>query len=196
MHQTYEKSSLAMTHKLDDMIELPKSQPKETYNEDLECEMVMVKIPRCMHWLDTYDEPIGDLDMMEDEAENPSPLSTHKSSHHLRCPELKLNKHEQLQIFYQGLDVETKRMLDFKGPIHRMIFSRRIEAIKELAGHPFVWHNEEGVKGELEPRIKEINPIFEQIADLEQNMKFVTKETRMVQHKFDILIKGRVASLE
>ncbi|GKB64266.1 hypothetical protein Tco_0920452 [Tanacetum coccineum] len=35
-----------MTHKLDDMIELPKSQPKRTYTEDLEYEMVMVKMPR------------------------------------------------------------------------------------------------------------------------------------------------------
>ncbi|GJX41918.1 hypothetical protein Tco_0256908, partial [Tanacetum coccineum] len=33
-------------------------------------EMVRVKIPRCMSWLDAYDEPLGDLDMMEDEAEN------------------------------------------------------------------------------------------------------------------------------
>nr|GEX09582.1 hypothetical protein [Tanacetum cinerariifolium] len=75
MNQTFEKSSLVMTRKLDDMIELPKSQPKRTY-EDLECEMVMVKIPRYMQWLYAYDEPRGDLDMMEDEAENPSPLST------------------------------------------------------------------------------------------------------------------------
>ncbi|GKF09936.1 hypothetical protein Tco_0044160, partial [Tanacetum coccineum] len=35
----------------------------------------MVKIPRCMQWLDTYDEPIGDLDMMEDEVDNRSPQS-------------------------------------------------------------------------------------------------------------------------
>ncbi|GJY98950.1 hypothetical protein Tco_0516380 [Tanacetum coccineum] len=56
---------------LDDMIELPKSQPKITYKEDLECKMVMVKIPKCMAWL--YDEPIGDLDMMEDKVDNPSP---------------------------------------------------------------------------------------------------------------------------
>ncbi|GJV41407.1 hypothetical protein Tco_1419847 [Tanacetum coccineum] len=59
-------SSIAMTRKLDDMIELPKSQPKRTYNEDLEYEIVMVKIPKCMAWLD--DEPIGDLDMMEDKV--------------------------------------------------------------------------------------------------------------------------------
>ncbi|GJV89980.1 hypothetical protein Tco_1533918 [Tanacetum coccineum] len=57
LHQTFEKSSIAMTRKLYDMIELPKSQPKRTYNEDLECEIVMVKTPKCMAWLD--DVPIG-----------------------------------------------------------------------------------------------------------------------------------------
>ncbi|GJR56710.1 hypothetical protein Tco_1407231 [Tanacetum coccineum] len=72
MHQTFEKSSLAMTLNLDDMIEFPKSQPKKTYKEDLECEIVMVKMPKCMSWL-AYDEPIGDLDMMEDKVDNPSP---------------------------------------------------------------------------------------------------------------------------
>ncbi|GJS59378.1 hypothetical protein Tco_0654162 [Tanacetum coccineum] len=57
LHQTFKKSSIAMTHKLDDMIELLKSQPKRTYNKDLECEIVMVKMPKYMAWLD--DEPIG-----------------------------------------------------------------------------------------------------------------------------------------
>ncbi|GJY37780.1 hypothetical protein Tco_0424144 [Tanacetum coccineum] len=60
LHQTFEKSSIAITHKLDDMIELPKSQPKRTYNEDLECEIVMVKIPKCIAWLD--DEPIEEVE--------------------------------------------------------------------------------------------------------------------------------------
>ncbi|GJS44457.1 hypothetical protein Tco_0569500 [Tanacetum coccineum] len=76
MHQTFKKSSLAMTHKLDDMIELPKSQSKKTHKEDLEYEVVMVKFPKCMSWLDAYDEPIGDLDMIEDKVDNPSPQST------------------------------------------------------------------------------------------------------------------------
>ncbi|GKA44855.1 hypothetical protein Tco_0737651 [Tanacetum coccineum] len=75
MHQTFEKSSLAMTQKLDEMIELPKSQPKRTYKKDLECEIVMVKMPKCISWL-AYDEPIGDLDMMEDKVDNPNPQST------------------------------------------------------------------------------------------------------------------------
>ncbi|GJX96746.1 hypothetical protein Tco_0352544 [Tanacetum coccineum] len=67
MHQTFEKCSLAMTHKLDDMIELPKSQSKKTYKEELECETVMVKIPKCMSWLDACDEP---------KVDNISPQST------------------------------------------------------------------------------------------------------------------------
>ncbi|GJV89211.1 hypothetical protein Tco_1533149 [Tanacetum coccineum] len=46
----------------------------ETNNEDLECEIVMVKMPKCMAWLDH--EPIGDLDTMEDKVKNPSPQST------------------------------------------------------------------------------------------------------------------------
>nr|GEU41488.1 hypothetical protein [Tanacetum cinerariifolium] len=65
MYQTFRRSSLAMTHKLDDMIELPESQPKKIYKEDLECEMVRVKIPRCMSFLgstNAYDEPIGSLE--------------------------------------------------------------------------------------------------------------------------------------
>ncbi|GJR31662.1 hypothetical protein Tco_1107894 [Tanacetum coccineum] len=39
-------------------------------------EVVRVKIPKCMSWLDVYDELIGDLDMMEDKVDNPSPQST------------------------------------------------------------------------------------------------------------------------
>ncbi|GJR56556.1 hypothetical protein Tco_1407077 [Tanacetum coccineum] len=50
MHQTFEESTLAMT--------------------------LMVKMPECMSWLDKYDEPIGDLDKMEDKVDNLSPQST------------------------------------------------------------------------------------------------------------------------
>nr|GEY62663.1 hypothetical protein [Tanacetum cinerariifolium] len=70
LHQTFEKSSIAMTLKLEDMIELPKSQPKRTNNEDLKCKIVMVKMPKCMAWLD--DKPIGDLDTMEDKEKSTS----------------------------------------------------------------------------------------------------------------------------
>ncbi|GJT01166.1 hypothetical protein Tco_0822335 [Tanacetum coccineum] len=47
--------------------------------EDLECEIVMVKIPRCMSWLDftdAYYEPISSLGMMNNEVGNTCPQST------------------------------------------------------------------------------------------------------------------------
>ncbi|GJX66718.1 hypothetical protein Tco_0301061 [Tanacetum coccineum] len=60
-YQLWKKTFYKETHKIGDMTELPKSLPKKTYEGDLESEIVMVKIPRCMPWLgssDTYDEPI------------------------------------------------------------------------------------------------------------------------------------------
>ncbi|GJT90837.1 hypothetical protein Tco_1079682 [Tanacetum coccineum] len=61
------------------MTELPKSQPKKAYKEDLESEIVMVKMPSCISFLgctNAYYEPIGNLDKMGDEVENLSPQST------------------------------------------------------------------------------------------------------------------------
>ncbi|GKD04029.1 hypothetical protein Tco_1179003, partial [Tanacetum coccineum] len=60
-YQLWKKTFYEETHKLDDMTELPKSQPKKTYEEDLESEIVMVKMPSCMSFLgctNAYDEPI------------------------------------------------------------------------------------------------------------------------------------------
>ncbi|GKD81741.1 hypothetical protein Tco_1348580 [Tanacetum coccineum] len=79
MHKTFKKISLVMTHKLDDMIELLESQPRETYKEDLECEMIMVKMPTCMSFLgstNTCDEHIVSIGMMNNEVGNTSPQST------------------------------------------------------------------------------------------------------------------------
>ncbi|GJS36247.1 uncharacterized mitochondrial protein-like protein [Tanacetum coccineum] len=59
-YQLWKKTFYKETHKFDDMTELP----KKAYEEDLESEIVMVKIPKCMEWLDftnAYDEPIGIL---------------------------------------------------------------------------------------------------------------------------------------
>ncbi|GJW44161.1 reverse transcriptase domain-containing protein [Tanacetum coccineum] len=54
------------------------------------------------------------------------------------CPEHKLNKHEQLQIFYQGLDIKTRLKVNFKGPIAQMTPTKGMEAIKELSAHSFM----------------------------------------------------------
>ncbi|GJR35116.1 hypothetical protein Tco_1210800 [Tanacetum coccineum] len=60
LHQTFEKSSISMTPNLKTQL--------------VENEVVRVKIPKYMAWLD--DEPIRDLNTMEDKVDNPSPQST------------------------------------------------------------------------------------------------------------------------
>ncbi|GJY13832.1 integrase, catalytic region, zinc finger, CCHC-type containing protein [Tanacetum coccineum] len=69
----------------------------------------------------------------EQESNEPLHLAWERFNDSLyNCPENKINKHEQLQIFYQGLDNETRRKVDFKGPIPKMTPTAGIEAIIEL----------------------------------------------------------------
>nr|GEW86952.1 putative SWI/SNF-related matrix-associated actin-dependent regulator of chromatin subfamily A member 3-like 1 [Tanacetum cinerariifolium]GEW87309.1 putative SWI/SNF-related matrix-associated actin-dependent regulator of chromatin subfamily A member 3-like 1 [Tanacetum cinerariifolium] len=49
-----------------------------------------------------------------------------------------------------GLDAETRRKVNFKGPIPRMTPTKGIEAIKELSEHSFSWYKEGNIKAENE----------------------------------------------
>ncbi|GKE03330.1 hypothetical protein Tco_1395348, partial [Tanacetum coccineum] len=77
MHQTFEKGSLAMTLKFDDMIELPESQPKGTYKEDLKCSLGMMKnevgntSPQILPSFDEYTPPVTYPKEVEKTLETP-----------------------------------------------------------------------------------------------------------------------------
>nr|GEU75065.1 hypothetical protein [Tanacetum cinerariifolium] len=85
-----------MTHKLDDMIEFPNSRPKETYREDLDSEMVMVKIPSTPQVLSSFEEytppvtypeeveetlgtPIEEVPIFDEPKPQPRPLHNYTS---------------------------------------------------------------------------------------------------------------------
>nr|GEW70858.1 hypothetical protein [Tanacetum cinerariifolium] len=106
------------------------------------------------------------------------------------CPEHKINKHEQLQIFYQGLYTETKRNVDFTGPILRMKPASGIEAIIELSKHSLSWYEEGDFKS------KNLNVVFKQINNFEQNMNNITEEVRMAQHKYKLPDEGMISKPE
>nr|GEY07756.1 hypothetical protein [Tanacetum cinerariifolium] len=95
------------------------------------------------------------------------------------CPEHKLNEHEQLRIFYQGLDTKTRRKVDFKGPIPRMTPTKGMEAIKELFAHSLSWYRKESEKSEN----KEFQVVLNQIYNFENNINIISEEVRMEQHK-------------
>ncbi|GKA28742.1 hypothetical protein Tco_0714987 [Tanacetum coccineum] len=94
-------------------------------------------------------------------------------------PKHKLNEHKKLRIFYQGLDAETRRKVDFKGPIPRMTPTKGMEAIKELSTHSLSWYKEGNVKSEN----KELQVVLNQINSFENNVNIITEEVRMAQHK-------------
>ncbi|PWA55153.1 hypothetical protein CTI12_AA434730 [Artemisia annua] len=110
-----------------------------------------------------------------------------------KCPEHKLNKHEQLQIFYNGLNIETRRILDFKEPIPKMTAARGLEKIDEIARHSSTWNaKQEPVPYEPD----ELDSILKNIEKDESDMNSLTVEVNMVQHSFDDPINRRVTDLE
>ncbi|GKB28728.1 hypothetical protein Tco_0868129 [Tanacetum coccineum] len=106
------------------------------------------------------------------------------------CLEHKINEHEQLQIFYQGLDTKTRRNVDFKGPIPRMTPAARIEAIIELSKYSLSWYEEGDFKN------KNLNVVFKLINNFEQNMNNITEEVQMAQHKYKLPNEGRISKPE
>ncbi|GJT12427.1 BYPASS-related protein [Tanacetum coccineum] len=109
-----------------------------------------------------------------------------------QLPRTQLNEHEQLRIFYQGLDTKTRLKLDFKGPIPRMTPTKGMEAIKELSAHSLSWYNE----GVIKTRNKEFQTVLNQIHDFKNNMNIMTVEVKMAQHKYETLMEGRISNLE
>ncbi|GJW17393.1 hypothetical protein Tco_0024829 [Tanacetum coccineum] len=94
------------------------------------------------------------------------------------CPEHKINEHEQLQIFYQGLDPGTRKKADFKGPIPRMTPAAGIKAINELSKHSLSWYKEEEYKK------NDFDKVLKHINDFEHNISVLNEEVRMVQHHY------------
>ncbi|GJZ65532.1 hypothetical protein Tco_0622228 [Tanacetum coccineum] len=93
-------------------------------------------------------------------------------------PEYKINEHKQLQIFYQGLDPETRKKADFKGPISRMTPAAGIKAIDELSKHSLSSYKEEEYKK------NDFDKVLEHINDFEHHISILNEEVRMVQHQY------------
>ncbi|GJX78260.1 putative reverse transcriptase domain-containing protein [Tanacetum coccineum] len=106
------------------------------------------------------------------------------------CPEHKINKHEQLQIFYQGLDPETRKKADFMGPIPRMTPATGIKAINELSKHSLSWYKEEEYKE------NDFDKVLKYINSFEHNISVLNEEVRMVQHQYKTLNNERDSLLE
>nr|GEV10513.1 hypothetical protein [Tanacetum cinerariifolium] len=59
----------------------------------------------------------------------------------LRCPQHYLTDIQKVILFYKGLDVPTRQILDFKGAIPSMKATDAMKAIQEMGDHSQKWHN-------------------------------------------------------
>ncbi|GKD13619.1 reverse transcriptase domain-containing protein [Tanacetum coccineum] len=83
-----------------------------------------------------------------------------------------------------------RRKVDFKGPIPRMTPINKIKAITELSKHSLSQYKEGDIKN------NDINIVFKQINNFEQNINVITEEVRMAQHRYKIPVEGRISKLE
>ncbi|GJW99855.1 ribonuclease H-like domain-containing protein [Tanacetum coccineum] len=59
-----------------------------------------------------------------------------------KCPQHNLNNHQKVQIFYTGLDISTRRMLDSRGFITLMTLTQALKSIQVITYHSHNWYDE------------------------------------------------------
>jgi hypothetical protein len=59
----------------------------------------------------------------------------------LKCPQHYLTAMQEVILFYQGLDMPTRQILDSKGDVPQMSALNARKAIQETAYHSQKWHN-------------------------------------------------------
>nr|GEX11128.1 hypothetical protein [Tanacetum cinerariifolium] len=59
-----------------------------------------------------------------------------------KVPKHDLNNHQKVQVFYTGLDIFTRRMLDYKGFIPLMTPTQALKSIQIMAEHSHDWYDE------------------------------------------------------
>ncbi|GJS52985.1 putative nucleotidyltransferase, ribonuclease H [Tanacetum coccineum] len=83
-----------------------------------------------------------------------------------------------------------RRKVDFQGPIPRMTPIDGIKAITELSKHYLSWYKEGDIKND------DINIVFKQINNFEQNINVIIEEVRMAQHRYEIPVEGWISKME
>jgi TRAP-type mannitol/chloroaromatic compound transport system permease small subunit len=57
------------------------------------------------------------------------------------CPTHDLNSQQKVSLFYKGITIATRRMIDSQGPIPGMTPARALDVIQEMDDHSQKWHD-------------------------------------------------------
>ncbi|GJU46033.1 ribonuclease H-like domain-containing protein [Tanacetum coccineum] len=58
-----------------------------------------------------------------------------------RCPQYDLNNHQKVQIFYKGLEIPSRKMVDSQGLIPRTPPAQALKSIQIMVDHSQNWYN-------------------------------------------------------
>ncbi|GJZ14289.1 hypothetical protein Tco_0549519 [Tanacetum coccineum] len=88
-----------------------------------------------------------------------------------KCPQHDLSNHQKVRIFYTGLDIFTRKLLDSRGFITLMTPTQALKSIQVMVDHSHNWYDETTTK-------EKINDNSDNIDDIQESFKeaHLTKE--------------------
>ncbi|GKD50711.1 reverse transcriptase domain-containing protein [Tanacetum coccineum] len=107
----------------------------------------------------------------------------------VRCPQHFLTDMQEVILFYNGLEVPTRQILDSKGAIPTMTTANAKIAIQEMAEHSQKWHNETSTKTRSTRTSDELAAIQAQLNNLGREIKKVNEKVYVAQVRCE-LCKG------
>ena len=89
----------------------------------------------------------------------------------MKCPQHYLNSMQEIILFYQGLDVPTRQILDAKGAVPQMSAADARKAIQEAVDHSQKWHDGTSTRSRSSTNFDEFAAIQAQLDKISREMK-------------------------
>ena len=102
-----------------------------------------------------------------------------------RCPTHDLNNQQKVNLFYKGINIATRQMIDFQGPIPGMTPARALDVIQDMADHSQKWHDGGSTRSTGEG-LEGMNALTNQLENLGREMKKLKESVHAIQVGCDI----------
>ncbi|GJY14171.1 hypothetical protein Tco_0383480 [Tanacetum coccineum] len=99
----------------------------------------------------------------------------------LRCPQHYLTDMQEVILFYKGLDVPTRQILDSKGVIPSMNVVDAKKAIRDMVDHSQKWHNRTSTRTQSTHTSDGLAAIQAQLNNLGREIKKVNEKVYVAQ---------------
>ncbi|GKC06187.1 hypothetical protein Tco_0997797 [Tanacetum coccineum] len=99
----------------------------------------------------------------------------------LRCPQHYLTNMQDVILFYKGLDVPTRQILDSKGVVPKMSATDAKKAIQEMADHSQKWHDGTSTRNKSSNTSDGLAAIQAQLNNLGREIKKVNERVYAAQ---------------